>query len=444
MKIIFEEERKFLNEKLNIDLPTDCWRKVSKIYLDPTCSKPLYTFKAVSGTIKITKDNSKLFEGYEQKKMVDLIKDNNKTIDNLVKFSVESTVDYILNNQDHLFVISHSGGKDSTVIYDIWLKALDVLKVNHKDVFDKLKWEINFSNTSNETADTYKIIKKLPKDKLRILNPKVGFYQWVTKVKNYFVPSVMVRNCCSTYKEGQITKVYDKTEAITMIIGVRKYESVKRGNYDMVMDESFRIKLFGSSNIPEKWVKFAPIIDWHDEEIWYYMVRENLDINKQYYIGFNRCGCLICPYQSDYIDLLIQEYYPKQWERWMGILEKNYTIKNIENRLKWSLEEWKSGKWKQGTSKEQEIIHRKATPERIKELAEIKGINEEMAEKYFNQVCDCGKKLNPAELAMSFKFYGRNSSKLECKKCFCENNSISSKDYAQKVSEFSESGCNLF
>ena len=34
MKIIFEEERKFLNEKLNIDLPTDCWRKVSKIYLD--------------------------------------------------------------------------------------------------------------------------------------------------------------------------------------------------------------------------------------------------------------------------------------------------------------------------------------------------------------------------------------------------------------------------
>ena len=226
MKIIFEEERKFLNEKLKIDLPTDCWRKVSKIYLDPTCSKPLYTFKADSGIMKITKDNSKLFEGYKQKKMDDLIKDNNDTIDNLVKFSVSSTVDYILNNQDHLFVVSHSGGKDSTVIYDIWLKALDILEINHKDVFDKLKWEINFSNTSNETADTYKIIKKLPKDKLKILNPKVGFYQWVTKVKNYFVPSVMVRNCCSTYKEGQITKAYDKTETITMIIGVRKYESV--------------------------------------------------------------------------------------------------------------------------------------------------------------------------------------------------------------------------
>ena len=153
MKIIFEEERKFLNEKLNIDLPTDCWRKVSKIYLDPTRSKSLYTFKADSGVMKITKDNSKLFEGYKQKKMVDLIKENNDTIDNLVKFSVESTVDYILNNQDHLFVVSHSGGKDSTVIYDIWLKALDIIKVNHKDVFDKLKWEINFCNTSNETAD---------------------------------------------------------------------------------------------------------------------------------------------------------------------------------------------------------------------------------------------------------------------------------------------------
>lgn len=444
MKIIFEEERQFLNEKLGIDLPTDCWRKTSKIYLDPTCAKPLYIFKVDNGEIKITKDNAQLFNNYKQKKMTELIVQNTDKIYNLEKNSINKTVQYIINNQNHFFVISHSGGKDSTVIYHIWKKVLYILEKEHKDIYDNLKWEINFSNTSNETADTYKIIKKLPKEKLNILNPKIGFYQWITKVKNYFVPSIMVRNCCSTYKEGQITKAYDNKRDTTMIVGVRKHESTKRSKYEMIMDENFRIKHFNKNNLPVKWVNFAPIIDWYDEDIWIYIIKENLDINKQYNLGFSRCGCLICPYQNDYIDLLIEKHYPKQWERWMGILEKNYELKHIAVNLKWSLEEWKSGKWKQGTSKEQEIIHRKATPERIKELAEIKGINKEMAEKYFNQVCDCGKKLNPAELAMSFKFYGRNSSKLECKKCFCENNSISGKEYAQKVREFSESGCNLF
>lgn len=446
MKPIFEEERQFFKEQTGIELPTECWRKSSKIYLDPTCNKPLYTFKVENHVIKITKDNTKLFKDYKQKKINELIKLYDEKSTNHKINSINKTIEYILDHPDYYYVISHSGGKDSTVMYDIWQRALKILKIEHREIYDNLQWEINFSNTSNDTADTYKYVKQLPKDKLHILNPKVGFYQWLIKVKSYFVPSVFVRNCCSTYKEGQIIKTYDKNNEITMVLGVRKYESTKRSKYDYIMDENFRNKIHNKSNLSNKWIQFAPIVEWRDEEIWLYILREKLEVNRQYYLGFNRCGCLICPYQSDYIDLITQKYYSKQWQRWINILKKNYELYDIKGRLKWTFEEWASGKWKSGYSKEQELIQNKPTQERIKQLAEIKGISEELATKYFQRKCECGKSLNPTEIAMNLKIYGRNIDigKMECKKCFCQNNDIKSKKYTEMAIEFNKEGCNLF
>lgn len=446
MKPIFEQERQFFKKQTGIDLPINCWRKSSKIYLDPTCEKPLYIFKVENHIVKITKDNTKLFKDYRQKSVEELIELYNSKLNYLENLSIAKTFDYIVDNPDIQYVISHSGGKDSTVTFNIWNKTLESLKELEPKIYNKLKWEINFSNTSNETADTYKYIKKLPKDRLYILNPKVGFYQWLIQEKNYFVPSVFVRNCCSTYKEGQLTKAYDTNAEITMVLGVRKYESTKRSKYDYIMDDEFNKKLHGKNNLPEKWVNFAPIVEWKDEEVWLYILREELEVNKQYYLGFNRVGCLLCPYQSDYIDLVIQEHYPKQWKRWVSILQENYNIYGIKNRLKWTFEEWKTGMWKQGKSKEQYIISKKATKERVRELAEIKGISEELAEKYFKRKCSCGKSLNPTEVAINLKMYGRNMEleKMECRKCFCISNDIKSSQYKEMVITFTNGGCNLF
>ena len=40
-KPIFEEERQFFLKQTGIEIPTDCWRNSSKIYLDFTQDKPL-------------------------------------------------------------------------------------------------------------------------------------------------------------------------------------------------------------------------------------------------------------------------------------------------------------------------------------------------------------------------------------------------------------------
>lgn len=339
MKPIFEEERLFLNKRLNVELPVGCWRKNTKIYLDMTCTEPIYAYKVEDGGIKLIKNNIDKFKDYKQKTIEELIKLNEDRLEILEQTSINSIVDYINNREEQdLYVVSHSSGKDSSVLFYIWNKALNQI---NKDI----KWEINFSNTSNDCADTYKYIKtNLPKDKLHILNPKIGFYQWIVKVKDYFLPSVFVRNCCSTYKEGQLTKYYDNNSKITMLTGVRKYESTKRAKYDYIMDHDFRLKLFKTDNLPKTWTNFAPIVEWKNEDIWLYILQQDIKLNPMYAKGFNRVGCLICPFQQDYVDLLIEEYYPAQWNRWMKIVAKNYEIKRIGERLKWTLEEWQNGK----------------------------------------------------------------------------------------------------
>lgn len=72
-----------------------------------------------------------------------------------------------------------------------------------------------------------------------------------------------------------------------------------------------------------------------------------------------------------------------------------------------------------------------------------------MAEKYWDKKCLCGKKLNPDEIAMFYKIFGRyenqeDNRQLLCKKCLCEKLNITTKEYSEKVMEFRKQGCNLF
>lgn len=449
-KPIFEEERRFFEKHTNILLPENCWRNGSKIYLDYTQRDPYLTFRVIDGNIVISKDNRK-HSFPPQKNIEQLVAERGGQVDEMFEVAVRDTVKKIGEHPNHFYIVGYSGGKDSDLVYHIWKVALSRIEKSSKKVADNLQWVINFANTSNDTSDTYKRIKALPEDRLRILNPDVGFYQWVTSVKNYMAPTVLMRNCCSTYKEGQIYKSYDLKRPTIQVLGVRKYESPKRSGYDFYMDGDYYEKVLGKNSLPSGWAIMAPAINFRDEDVWLYLMKHAIPFNRQYRLGFNRCGCLICPYQSAYTDMLIKEFYPNIWDRWINILSKGYEINHIKQNFKWTLQEYTNGMWKEGKSKERFIITRKATPERIQELADLKGISFNMASKYFNRSCvSCDKKLNATEIAMFYKLNGRyedvinDSRPIMCKKCYCASNNISQKEYMKKVYEFVDSGCNLF
>ena len=450
MKPIFNEEKQFFYGQTGIELPDNCWRHGSKIYLNSDKETLMVTFKVDQGKIIIKKNEiEKIVSQYKNKTIQEEINENLDRLNELEQESIEKTIEYIRKYNGSELRLSHSGGKDSDTAYHIFKKVVKEYKKRY-DV--ELEYCIDFFNTSNDTPQTYKHIKKIQsKDNLLIHNPEMGWYQWLSKKKNYYLPSTFVRNCCSTYKEGQLKNILHKDKDYIIFLGARKHESTKRKDYDWDLNESWKLSHPNKKlNVYENWRRFLPIVEFTDAEVWLYMIKEGIEFNEQYKLGFNRVGCIICPYMSDYVDLLVKHYYPFMWNRWMNIVEINYDTYGVEKRLKWNKQEYSEfGRWKTGLSKETEITSRKANPERIKELAELKGVSEEVAEKYFSKKCSCGKKLNPDEIAMFLKLYGRyegyeDDRQYLCKNCLCKEYGITKKEYAEMVHNFRNKGCELF
>lgn len=356
--------------------------------------------------------------------------------------SIENTKKILVHFKNtHKLFVSVSGGKDSEVMKHIVDRAIKELDMD-------IKYNLIAFNTTNETAETYKFLKhNYGMDKNNIISPEVGYYDWIKNEKNYFIPTIFVRNCCSKYKEGQLSKVMSKDELTCTFLGMRNQESNKRSHYSWNLNES-QLKAGKKLNCSKNWERMLPIVEWSDAEVWLYILKENLPINPMYKYGFNRVGCLICPYMNDYEDLLIRAKFPYQWERWCKILKKNYEITNVEKRLKWNFDEYSNGgKWKSGISKEGELISKKATEERIKELAKIKGIDYKVAEKFFDKKCKiCGKKLNPTETAINIKMLGDNTStsNFMCKKHLIKHFELTREDYSKIVKLYIEQNCPLF
>lgn len=494
-KPIFEKEREFLKEQ-GINIPENCWRDGQKIYLNHDDLFPIITFEVVEllNKIKVKKNIIQSINGdkvhikntYKSKKYDEIwvnktweqeVKENEKRLDKLIGKHVGMTIKYLNNHQDYETRLSISGGKDSTVM-NYMFKKFVLPKLKNKTYY------YDGFNTTNDTADTYRQMYREGLTKNDINNPLIyvndeayermtnagfnksifihkgkkkychlGWYQWIEFIKEWWTPNALKRSCCSTFKEGQIKNVIDVNNKVIMLLGVRKYESAKRSFYEFVLREAYENNKDKDYNLPNNWEKIAPICYMTDEDVWLYIMKDNIEINPMYEVGFNRCGCLICPYNSPYTNMLIQKFYKNQWDRWMHVLDMNYKVKNVENRLKWTKEEYgQGGKWRVGLSKEYELISKKKTDERIKKLANLKGISENMAEKYWNKKCSCGKKLNPDELAMNYKLFGRyedinaneDDRELLCKECMCKKLGITSKEYVEKVQEFRSSGCNLF
>ena len=264
MKPLFKLEKDFYERKLEIKLPDECWIENSSIYLNlnketllikfKIVNKKLFVyqnnieevmkkFKKISWNDEVLKNKDRLIEleeksiketvtfikkiNNEEKTCVGLksAKKNLKGQLNIFDFFEDENKDKIVLNPEQL-LISTSGGKDSTVAGIITEKAFSKLDIK--------QYKYLYFNTSNDSADTYRYIKELKKTKdVWMVNPEMGYYNWITEKKDYFIPSVLVRNCCSTYKEGNLRKILNPNKRYIMFLGLRKHESKDREHYDL-------------------------------------------------------------------------------------------------------------------------------------------------------------------------------------------------------------------
>jgi len=245
---------------------------------------------------KYSPDNSYQFYNRQIEKWVQA---NHIRLEEIEKEAIsylrETSASYSQND----FLISFSGGKDSTVTSDLVMRAFHTPQIAHI-----------FGDTTLEFPQTLTYVKRFKK-----AHSKTLLMTAVNKEKDFMElchligpPSRVMRWCCTVFKTGAITRkiqaMFRGKEHIVTFYGIRHRESVSRNKYER---ESNRSKI-------TKQTVISPIIDWYDFDVWLYLLARKIDFNDAYRLGYTRVGCWCCPNNSLWSEFLSRVHMPEQYE----------------------------------------------------------------------------------------------------------------------------------
>lgn len=216
-------------------------------------------------------------------------------------------------------VISFSGGKDSTVVADLTVRALSNPSLVHIFGDTTLEFPLTMEYAKRFRMDNPKAIFKIAKNK------EQDFYKVCEDIGP---PARMLRWCCSMFKTGPITRVLNslyRDRDILTFYGIRKCESVSRSKYKRIeyneeYDESLETVRLSEKTKIKKQTVASPIFFWKDIDIWLYILNERIDFNDAYRLGYDRVGCWCCPNNNQRAQFLSKIYMSEQTEKWRCFL----------------------------------------------------------------------------------------------------------------------------
>lgn len=202
--------------------------------------------------------------------------------------------------------VSFSGGKDSTVVSDLVMRALSDQQILHI-----------YGDTTLEYPETLQYVKRFRKE-----HPKTPFLISRNNDKDFYdlcektsgPPSRVMRWCCTIFKTGaiqrKITSIFKGKKKVLMFNGLRRNESKARSKYERDTGETKIAIQKGAS----------PIIDWMNFDVWLYILTTGVDINNAYFFGYERVGCWCCPNNGNWSEVLSSIYMPEQYNRFHNML----------------------------------------------------------------------------------------------------------------------------
>ena len=204
-------------------------------------------------------------------------------------------------------VLSFSGGKDSSAAADVVTKALGDPSLVHI-----------FGNTTLEFPQTIEYVKRFKKNHpFAIFETSINDEQDFLKVcEDIGPPARIMRWCCSMFKTGPITRVFNslyRNQQILTFYGIRRAESASRSKYNRVESGKESVKI-------QKQTVASPIIDWKDIDVWLYLLAEKVDFNDAYRLGYDRVGCWCCPNNNQRAQFLSRIYMPERSKQWRDFL----------------------------------------------------------------------------------------------------------------------------
>lgn len=314
LRPVFPEERlllEILTAKPLEYINKSVWASNNRYYIDGKSKMVTKNYYTKHSPLYVSELLQKYNEKNDYEFFNNCIKKFTKANSGRLNYMVEEATEFIKDSSKHYsqerIVISFSGGKDSTVVADLVIRALKNASLVHI-----------FGDTTLEFPLTYEYIDRYKAD-----NPKSIFKTARNNEQDFFSvcndigpPARMLRWCCTMFKTGPITRTinrYYRDCDILTFYGVRKCESVNRSKYNRIEDSAETIKI-------RKQKTAAPVFLWKDIDVWLYILGENIDFNHAYRLGYDRVGCWCCPNNNDRAQYLSAVYMHDKAEQWRAFL----------------------------------------------------------------------------------------------------------------------------
>lgn len=251
-------------------------------------------------------------------------------------------------------VCTYSGGKDSDVMLELFIRS-------------GVPFEVHHSHTTADASPTiYHIREVFRQLELKGIKCDIDYHiqpdgsritMWNLIPKKLMPPTRFVRYCCSMLKEsGHSNRMIatgirwdesnqrKKRESFE-VIGHTKKEGIFVSDEKMLLtDNDERRRLFEKCQLKAATV-VNPIIDWTDNEIWDFYQHECLYHNPLYQMGFARVGCIGCPmagknrWKEFALFPQYKNMYIHAFDRMLEVRkEKGLEYRNESNKT------WKNGK----------------------------------------------------------------------------------------------------
>jgi len=223
--------------------------------------------------------------------------------------------------------LAFSGGKDSVVIMELMKRT-------------GLDFTAYYNVTTIDPPEVVKFIRQFHPS-VKFSYPKHNFWK---KIETSFPPLAYGgRWCCALLKHGKnVTR-----ECNPLVLGIRAEESFRREDYNRWHSTKRQTSIY-------------PAFHWTTADVWEYIEFRNLPYCSLYDEGFDRLGCVPCPYKSPHMHEISKKRWPGLYTAFENSVKRWFAKKVTEGHTMANdsadefLEDWYHHKahWYAGQRKE--------------------------------------------------------------------------------------------